>query len=95
LEGIGDGICYLLPFTLALRHYEFALRNNDVAARMKKGAPGSPAAGALLGLDVRVVLLVAAALAGVATLGGEAVLAGAVGGALLIEAGLDWRTRSS
>jgi hypothetical protein len=61
---------------------------------MEKGAPGSPAAGALLGWDGRVVLLVVAALAGVPTLG-EAVLAGAVGGALLIEAGLDWRTRSS
>jgi phosphatidylglycerophosphate synthase len=80
-------VCYLLLFTLALRHY-------DVTARMEKGAPGSPAAGALLGWDGRVVLLVVAALAGVATLG-EAVLAGAVGGALLIEAGLDRRTRSS
>jgi hypothetical protein len=80
-------VCYLLFFTLALRHY-------DVTARMEKGAPGSPAAGAPLGLDGRVVLLVVAALAGVATLG-EAVLAGAVGGALLIEAVLGRRTRSS
>jgi phosphatidylglycerophosphate synthase len=80
-------VCYLLLFMLALRHY-------DVTARMEKGAPGSPAVGALLGWDGRVVLLVVAALAGVATLG-TAVLAGAVGGVLLIEAGLDRRTRSS
>ena len=80
-------VCYALLFMLALRHY-------DVTARMEKGAPGSPAAGALLGWDGRVALLVVAALAGVATLG-EAVLAVAVGGALLIEAGLDRRTRSS
>jgi len=33
-------------------------------------------------------------LSGALTLG-EAALAGAVGGALLIEAGLDWRNRSS
>jgi len=80
-------VCYLLLFALALRHY-------DVTARMEKGAPGSPADGALLGWDGRVVLLLVAALTGVPTLG-EAVLAGTVGGALLIEAGLDWRTRSS
>jgi hypothetical protein len=80
-------VCYLLLFALALRHY-------DVTARMEKGAPGSPADGALLGWDGRVVLLLVAALTGVPTLG-EAVLVGTVGGALLIEAGLDWRTRSS
>ena len=79
-------VCYLLLFLLAMRHY-------DVTARMEKGAPGSPAAGALLGWDGRVALLVVAALAGVATLG-EAVLAVAVGGALLIEAGSDRRIRS-
>jgi len=84
---VSPPVCYLLLFALALRHY-------DVTARMEKGAPGSPAAGALLGWDGRVVLLLIAALAGLPTLG-EAGLAVMVGGALLIEAGLDWRTRSS
>jgi hypothetical protein len=64
------------------------------AARMENGAPGTLAAGALLGWDGRVVLPAIAALAGVAT-AGETVPAVPVGGALALEAGTDWRTRNS
>lgn len=76
-------VVFLLLFTLALRHY-------DLTARMEKGAPAGRSRPALIGWDVRVVLLTAAALAGQATLG-EAVLAVLTGGAFLISAVADWR----
>ncbi|MEU8815564.1 DUF5941 domain-containing protein [Actinoplanes sp. NPDC048796] len=77
-------VTYLLIFTLTLRHY-------DLVARMEKGAPAGKARGALLGWDGRVVLLTAAALAGLGT-AGAAVLAALVGGSFLINAIADWRT---
>ncbi|MEV4344317.1 DUF5941 domain-containing protein [Actinoplanes sp. NPDC049596] len=77
-------VTYLLIFTLTLRHY-------DLVARMEKGAPAGTARGALLGWDGRVVLLTAAALAGVGTIG-AGVLAALVGGSFLINAIADWRT---
>ncbi|GAA0473401.1 hypothetical protein Ade02nite_86420 [Paractinoplanes deccanensis] len=81
---VPTAVVYLLIFTLTLRHY-------DLVARMEKGAPAGKAAGAWLGWDGRVVLLTAAALAGVAT-GGVAVLAALVGGSFLVNAIADWRT---
>ncbi|MFC7274274.1 DUF5941 domain-containing protein [Paractinoplanes rhizophilus] len=76
-------VVFLLLFTLALRHY-------DLTARMEKGAPGARGAGALLGWDVRVVVLAALALAGHATLA-EAGIAALVGASFLGHAIADWR----
>ncbi|XVV13127.1 DUF5941 domain-containing protein [Actinoplanes sp. CA-131856] len=77
-------VTYLLIFMLTLRHY-------DLVARMEKGAPAGKARGALLGWDGRVVLLTAAALAGLGA-AGASVLAALVGGSFLINAIADWRT---
>ncbi|GAA2619065.1 DUF5941 domain-containing protein [Paractinoplanes durhamensis] len=71
-------VVFLLLFALALRHY-------DRVARMEKGAPSGHDRGALLGWDVRVVLLTLLTLLGWATLA-EALLAAAVGGLFLINA---------
>jgi hypothetical protein len=76
-------VVFLLLFVLALHHY-------DLTARMEKGAPAPGGPAVLLGWDGRVVLLVLAAAAGVAT-GGVAVLAGLVGGGFLVGAVADWR----
>ncbi|WP_433373512.1 DUF5941 domain-containing protein [Actinoplanes sp. CA-142083] len=76
-------VVFLLLFTLALRHY-------DLTARMEKGAPAVRGAGALFGWEVRVVVLVALALAGHPTLA-EAGLAALVGGSFLVHAIADWR----
>ena len=75
---------YLLLFTLALHHY-------DLTARMEKGAPSGSAARAWLGWDGRVLLLVLAALTGVATVG-ALLLAVGVGGAFMVRAVVDWKT---
>jgi phosphatidylglycerophosphate synthase len=76
-------VVFLLLFALALRHY-------DRIARMEKGAPAGRGPGALLGWDVRVVVLTALTLLGWATLA-EALLAAVVGGLFLINAIVDWR----
>jgi hypothetical protein len=75
-------VVFALLFALALHHY-------DVTARMEKGTPRQGAR-AGLGWDGRVLLLVAAALTGVAT-SATALLAGIVAGAFLIGAVADWR----
>ncbi|WP_127500051.1 DUF5941 domain-containing protein [Actinoplanes solisilvae] len=77
-------VVFLLVFMLTLHHY-------DLVARMEKGAPAGRATGDPLGWDGRVVLLAAAALAGVPT-AGMVVLAVLVGGTFLINAIADWRT---
>jgi phosphatidylglycerophosphate synthase len=76
-------VIFLLLFMLALRHY-------DLTARMEKGAPAGRGTGALLGWDVRVVVLAALALDGHAT-PAEAGLALVVGGSFLWQAVADWR----
>jgi phosphatidylglycerophosphate synthase len=77
-------VVYLLVFTLTLRHY-------DLVARMEKGAPSGKVSGTLVGWDGRVLLLAAAALGGVPTVG-VAALAVLVGGSFLLNAIADWRT---
>lgn len=77
-------VVFLLIFMLTLHHY-------DLVARMEKGAPTGRSTGDPLGWDGRVVLLTAAALAGVPT-AGMVVLAVLVGGTFLINAIADWRT---
>jgi phosphatidylglycerophosphate synthase len=78
-------IVFLLLFTLALRHY-------DLTARMEKSAPTGKgeAGGVTLGWDVRVVVLAALGLAGLAT-GGEVLLAVVVGVSFAVTALRDWR----
>jgi hypothetical protein len=80
-------VVFLLLFTLALRHY-------DLTARMEKGAPPGRGGAAPTGWDVRVLVLVAFALAGLATLG-MAVLAAGTGAAFVVKAVTDWRAGRS
>jgi hypothetical protein len=75
-------VVFALLFALALHHY-------DLTARMEKGTPQQEGR-ARLGWDGRVVLLVVATLAGVAT-AGTALLAGIVAGVFAIGAVVDWR----
>jgi hypothetical protein len=81
--GVPSPIVFLLLFTLALRHY-------DLTARMEKGAPAGRAGGAPLGWESRVLVLAAAALAGVPA-AGAVLLAAVTAGALLFNAIADWR----
>jgi Family of unknown function (DUF5941) len=77
-------LVFLLLFTLTLRHY-------DLTARMAKGAPAIGAAGAVLGWDGRVLLLVLATLVGWAT-AATALLAAVVAGAFTFAALVGWRS---
>ncbi|MGK5680443.1 DUF5941 domain-containing protein [Actinoplanes sp. URMC 104] len=81
---VPTAVTYLLIFMLTLHHY-------DQVARMEKAAPAGRATGDPLGWDGRVVLLIAAALAGVPTAGMVA-LAVVVGGMFGVNAIADWRT---
>jgi len=79
-------VVYLLLFTLAMRHY-------DRTTRMEKGAPAGRGGGARIGWDGRVLLLVAFALVGEATLG-AGLLAAVTGGGFLFGAVADRRSAS-
>ncbi|MCY1137477.1 DUF5941 domain-containing protein [Actinoplanes sp. Pm04-4] len=80
-------VVYLLVFMLTLHHY-------DLVARMEKGTPAGRATGDPFGWDGRVVLLTAAALAGIPT-AGMVVVAVLVGGMFLVNTIADWRTGGS
>ena len=77
-------LVYALVFVLALHHY-------DLVARMEKGAPAG-SSGGLLGWDGRIVVLAAAAVSGVSTLG-VALVTGIVAGEFLVTVGADRRRR--
>jgi phosphatidylglycerophosphate synthase len=83
IGGVPTPVVFLLLFALAMRHY-------DAVARMEKSAPPGRRLDAVLGWEVRVVVLTGLTLLGRATLA-EVLLAVLVGGLFLINAVVDWR----